>query len=192
MAEPAIEPITFTEFASLKSDRRYELVDGSLEELVAPTPLHGFSGGRIFAVFDAYLEEREPEAFWGVELDIPTIPYHGRRPDFVYYSTADAEKGIDLDADAVTGVPTLVAEVISADDERRDLVVKRREYALAGIPHYWILDPRQRTVLTLRLNGKVYEVVGQFSRGDVLRSELFPGLEVPVARLFRGGGPRSK
>ena len=44
-------------------------------------------------------------------------------------------------------------EVVSSGDEdrRRDLKTKRDEYALAGIPEYWIVDPEldQITVLTL-------------------------------------------
>ena len=35
----------------------------------------------------------------------------------------------------------LVIEVVSPDDPDLDLVVKRQEYAQAGIPEYWIVDP---------------------------------------------------
>jgi Uma2 family endonuclease len=119
-----------------------------------------------------------------VELDIPTIPAFGRRPDFAYYSTADAAR-IDLDANLVLGVPTLVVEVLSEDDEERDTVTKRTEYALAGIQHYWILDPQQRTALTLALRGSAYEVAAEFCEEDVLTSALFPGIEIPLKRLFR-------
>lgn len=131
-----------------------------------------------------YLDEHEPEAYWGVELDIPTIPFFGRRPDFAYYSTADAAR-IDLDQNRVLGVPTLVIEVLSEDDEERDTVTKRDEYARAGIAHYWIADPRRRTVLTLVLRDDAYEVAGDFSGDAALTSVLFPGLTIPLSRLFR-------
>jgi Uma2 family endonuclease len=117
-------------------------------------------------------------------LDIPTIPFFGRRPDFAYYSTADAAR-IDLAANRVLGVPTLVVEVVSEDDEERDLVTKRDEYARAGIRHYWILDPQRRTALTLVLHGIAYAVAGEFSGDEVLTSALFPGLALPLTRLFR-------
>ena len=41
------------------------------------------------------------------------------------------------------------------------------------------------TALTLALRGSEYEVAGEFSGADVLTSALFPGLEIPLRRLFR-------
>ena len=184
MTQPATQRLTFEQFQERGLDGRYELVDGELEELVPPRPFHSWTGTRISSELDRYFEANEPDAFWGVELDIPTIPFFGRRPDFAYYSRADATR-IDLAANRVLGVPTLVVEVVSEDDEERDTVTKREEYARAGIPHYWIVDPQRRTVLTLVRRGTAYEVAGEFSGDEVLTSALFPGLALPLARLFR-------
>jgi Uma2 family endonuclease len=184
MAQPVTKRLTFEEFQEMNLDGHYELVDGQLEELVPPRPFHSWTGGRLPLELGRYLDIHEPDAFWGVELDIPTIPFFGRRPDFAYYSTADAAR-IDLAANRVLGVPTLVVEVVSEDDEERDTVTKRAEYARAGIQHYWIVDPQRRTVLTLVLRGAAYEVASEFSGDEVMTSALFPGLTVPLARLFR-------
>jgi hypothetical protein len=46
-----------------------------------------------------------------VALDIPKVPFFGRRPDVAFYATADAAR-IDLTANRVLGVPTLVVEVV--------------------------------------------------------------------------------
>lgn len=64
-------------------------------------------------------------------------------------------------------------------------VIKRREYAAARIPHYWIIDPESRSALTLVLKEDHYEEAGRFGEADALTSELFPGLEIPMRRLFR-------
>jgi len=184
MALPTTKRLTFEQFQELDPDGRYELVNGELEELVPPRPFHSWTETRVSSELDRYLETNEPEAFWGVALDIPTIPFFGRRSDFAYYSTVDAAR-IDLAANRVLGVPTLVVEVVSEEDEARDTVTKREEYARAGIQHYWIVDPQRRTVLTLVLRDTAYEVAGEFSGDEVLTSPLFPGLTVPLARLFR-------
>ena len=40
--------------------------------------------------------------------------------------------------------PDWICEVLSASTDRRDRTVKSRIYAEAGIPHFWIIDPRQQ------------------------------------------------
>lgn len=185
MVQTADKRLTFDEFAVLNGDGRFELVKGRLDELVGGGLRHSWTLGRIAVCLDPYLSRHDPQGFWALRLDLPTIPSYGRRPDFAYYSASDAALGLDLERNRVTGVPTLVIEVISPDDETRDTVTKRLEYAAAGIAHYWILDPDVRTALTLALRRGRFEANGQFSFADTLTSELFPGLEIPLSRLFR-------
>jgi Uma2 family endonuclease len=185
MSQTVEKRLTFEEFTALAGEGRYELVNGRLEELVSPRPRHSWTGIRIGIELGPYLDEHDPGCFYGVELDIPTIPYFGRRPDFVYFAASAVASNLDPEEDRVTGIPTLVIEILSEGDEGRDLVTKRREYAEAGIEHYWILDPQRKTALLLALAGTVYEVIAQFADADSLTSDLFPGLQVPLSRLFR-------
>ena len=47
----------------------------------------------------------------------------------------------------------LVVEVLSPDNAGDDLVMKRHQYGKAGIPHYWIVDQKARTLTVLRHDG---------------------------------------
>ena len=47
MALPTIKRLTFVEFQEMGLDGRYELVDGELERLAPPRPLHSWAVGRI-------------------------------------------------------------------------------------------------------------------------------------------------
>ena len=47
----------------------------------------------------------------------------------------------------------LVVEVVSPDDPSRDTQDKRLDYAEAGIPEYWIVNPLDETVTVLVLWG---------------------------------------
>ena len=76
----------------------------------------------------------------------------------------------------------LVMEVVSggAEDRRRDLVTKREEYAQAGIPEYWIVDPAEARITVLRLVEKRYVVHGEFLEGMTAASRILPGFQVDV------------
>lgn len=54
----------------------------------------------------------------------------------------------------------LVVEVVSEDDPERDTKVKRADYASAGIPEYWIVNPLDNTITVLVLEGTASSAVG--------------------------------
>ena len=78
----------------------------------------------------------------------------------------------------------LVLEVVSPDRPERDLVEKRGDYAEAGVPEYWIVDPRISTVTVLALKAGSYVEHWVFSRSEVATSATFPDFQADVAEVF--------
>jgi Uma2 family endonuclease len=76
-------------------------------------------------------------------------------------------------------------QVISPDDPKRDLEDKRDDYAAAGIPEYWIIDPEQRRVLVLSLEKGHYAERGVYGVGRKATSGLLKGFSVDVSKLFK-------
>ncbi|MBV8933708.1 MAG: Uma2 family endonuclease [Kutzneria sp.] len=67
-------------------------------------------------------------------------PGQVRRPDLVVvdvsaYERSDTEGKLLRASDVL-----IIAEIVSSGSVRMGHVIKRREYADAGIPHYWIID----------------------------------------------------
>jgi Uma2 family endonuclease len=78
----------------------------------------------------------------------------------------------------------LVLEIVSKDHPERDLIEKRDEYALAGIPEYWIVNPLTETISVFSLKGKKYRRVGEFTRGEKATSRLLSDFSVDVGNVF--------
>lgn len=76
----------------------------------------------------------------------------------------------------------LVVEVLSPSNRTTDLVTKRATYALAGIAHYWLVDPDVPSLTALRLRGDGYEQVASVT-GEQLHTvaEPFTVTVVPAA-----------
>ena len=85
------------------------------------------------------------------------------------------------------GVPELVVEIASPGTRRRDDGIKRHLYERAGVTEYWIVDPDVDRVRVYRRDGDRFGRAIELSRehGDQLSTPLLPGLEMPLARLFR-------
>ena len=156
-----------------------EFTDGYIEVLPMPTDHHQAILAYLFELFLAYLRPRGGKVLFS-PLRVRIRPRKFREPDLVLLLDAkDARRqnrywqGADL-----------ALEVVSADKPERDLVEKRGDYAEAGIPEYWIVNPETETITVLRLEDTAYAEYGVFGRGAEATSALMPGFTVSVDAVF--------
>ena len=169
------------DYLALKTNRLVEFVEGRIEVLPMPTLTHQ----RIVMMFIkwllAYLAEHPVGELFPAPVRLRVAPGRYREPDLVLVldrHSAWKQDAFLLGAD-------WVLEVVSPDDPSRDYVVKRQEYALAGISEYWIADPERERVLVLSLQGEEYQEVGAFEPGQKAVSTLLDGFWVDVAEIFQ-------
>ena len=159
--------------------RLVEFTDGYLEMLPMPTRGHQRILAFLYSAFQAFLNTAGGEVLFApLRLRIRAGKY--REPDLLAMRDArDARSGERF----WTGAD-VVAEVVSADDPQRDFVDKRRDYAEAGIPEYWIVDPRTETITVLELVQGEYMERGVHGRGERAMSPAIPGLGVDADGVF--------
>jgi Uma2 family endonuclease len=160
--------------------RLVELTDGHIEVLPRPTDEHQRIVLCLYRALYAFLAARGLGIVLvaPLRLRLPTGRY--REPDLLLLlSASDARRSNRF----WTGAD-LVLEVVSPDDPHRDLVRKRREYAWAGIPEYWIVNPTTEQIIVLRLEGTAYVEHGVFTRGTQTTSALLEGFTVAVAAVL--------
>lgn len=160
-----------------------ELSDGEL--IMPPLPGEDHQYGSIELVF--WLKQHVDEHNLGIVryAPLPVRLWEGkiREPDVLFIS----KDHLDRVGKQAYGPPDWVAEIISPGTRRTDEVEKLAEYAQAGIPEYWLLDPENRTIRVYRLGeGSAYRLAATYGMGDVAKSETISGFEIRVAALFRG------
>ncbi len=160
---------------------RIELVDGFIEVLPVPTDRHQ----AILTFLLLGLLEYAKRAGGKVRpagLRVRLSAGHFREPDLVFLT----KERLHLRGEAYWRGADLAVEIVSGgpEDRVRDLVVKRRAYAEAGVPEYWIVDPEAETVTVLRLDGDAYAEHGVFARGATATSARYAGLSVDVDAVF--------
>ncbi len=167
------------EYLALNTSRLVEFSHGRLEVLPMPTDKHQAIVAFLFTAFLGVIQQIGG-AIRFAPLRLRLWPGKFREPDIMILRRADDPRRQEL---YWTGAD-LVVEVINEDDPERDLVTKRREYAEAGIPEYWLVDPRDETIAVLRLEGTSYMLHGQFGAGDSATSATLPALRVSVSEVF--------
>ena len=163
------------------SKRLIEYANGEIEVLPMPTATHQWI---VFFLGRRFFDALAPHG--GIALLAPLRLRLGERqfrePDLL----ALLDRHDPRYGDRYWHGADLVLEVVSPDDPGRDLVTKRREYAEAGIPEYWIVNPLDRTVTVLALPSGIdtYSEHGVFRAGGTATSPLLPGFVVVVEEIF--------
>lgn len=166
------------DYLALETNRLVEFSNGRIEVLPMPTMLHQLIVIYLHEVLKAYVVARKAGTVLLATFRIRLGPSLFREPDVMFMLKEHVER---MGNEFWNGAD-LVMEVVSGgkEDRRRDLVVKRREYAKARIPEYWIVDPLKETITVLRLSGARYVVHGVFAKGQVATSQLLTGFQVDV------------
>jgi Uma2 family endonuclease len=135
----------------------------------------------LFRPLDARVMARGIGEVFFAPLPIRLWPGKMREPDLLYLST----DRLPLEGEPPNGAD-LAIEVVSEGkrNRERDLETKRREYAQAKIAEYWIVDPEEKRITVLGLDGSEYRVHGVFSPGTQAASVVLPGFTVDVAAVF--------
>jgi Uma2 family endonuclease len=165
-----------------RGNRLVEFSHGHIEVLPMPTTTHQLIVLALYELLKAFVAARGVGLVLVAPLRVRLWPGKFREPDVLLMLADHAERA----GEEFWEGADLVMEVVSDDDRRRDLEVKRFEYARAGIPEYWIVDPRDRRITVLTRRDGTYAVHGEFGPGDTATSALLPGFAVPVGEAFAG------
>ena len=161
-----------------RSNRLAEFTDGHIEVLPTPTMAHQRIVRYLIGLLMSLAGNRGEVLFAPLRVRLRSGKF--REPDVVFMLAEHAQRVGNEFWDGAD----LVMEVVSEDDPGRDLQTKREEYAEAGIPEYWIVDPQTKTVAVLKLESGKYVTHSEGHDGDTVRSSLLDGFAADVAAIF--------
>ena len=196
------KPLSFDEFlAHYGGDNRYELIDGEVFDL-EPTGPHE----EVAAFITAKL---------CVQIDATALPWFvlqrgllrpsnigmtGFRPDVAVVDRDALTKELLWSEQSILTLGSsirLVAEVVSSNWQN-DYARKVEDYAVLGIPEYWIADyaglggtrylgkPKQSTLSICTLVNGEYEIQ-QFRGNQAIVSLTLPNLKLTAEQVLRAG-----
>ena len=162
-----------------RTARLLELADGRIEVLPMPTDEHQDLLQTLFLALLAYTQTHGGKVhFAPLRLRIRAGKF--REPDLLLLrDAADPRRGNRFWSGA-----DLVLEVVSPDGIERDLTDKVFDYAEAGVPEYWIVEPAAGTITVLWLDGDRYRTHGVFERGTTATAATLPGFAVSVSTVL--------
>lgn len=174
---------TYEDYLNLPDDgRRYEIIEGVLYVTNAPDYDHQFTVMEIAFQLKLFTTQNK----LGIVLTAPFEVHLSERtrpvqPDVLFIQT---EKQPAPGAKFFEGVPDLIVEVLSPSTARTDHSIKFSVYEQAGVPEYWIVNPKTRSVEVFTLSGGEYALVNEFVGEEVIESRVLAGLAITTHTLF--------
>jgi Uma2 family endonuclease len=185
--------ITFEDFLAQYGDHpRYELADGELIDM-EPTGSHETVGGKLATQIGITINNEQFP--WFIPRTCLLRPFFdvvtARRPDIVVLDETILANEPLWEREPVITLGRsikLVVEVVSTNWET-DYARKLEEYAIMGIPEYWIVDyralggiafigkPKQPTFTVSQLVGEEYQQT-KYRLGQPIYSPLLPNLNL--------------
>lgn len=188
-AFPVVAPpeMDFEQFLTAYEGVHAELVDGTVQVMSPGNEQQSKVSGFLHAILQYWAEAHDLGEVYIPPYTVRTDARSGREPDVFFVRREHLDR---VHHTYVDGPVDLVVEITSAESRGHDRGDKFYEYERIGVPEYWLIDPERETVESYRLgaDGR-YDPMGL---GDppALRSEVLPGLWIPVAWLWRKPLPK--
>lgn len=172
---------TYEDYLALSDNgRRYEIIDGDLFMTPSPAVYHQIVLSNIEESLRAFVRQRKLGVVLIAPTDVVLSEEDVVQPDILFVS---AERKQIITEKNIGGPPDLVVEVLSDRTRSVDRKQKRQLYEKYGVREYWLVEPDERSVEILYLEGGSYRSLGVV-RSGVITSKLLNGFETHTESVF--------
>lgn len=166
-----------------------EMINGKVYFMSSTAhPIHARISGNLFTEFNVFLRGKKCQAY-GENLTVIFDNQNKVIPDLVVI--CDPQK---MTHRGYKGIPTLIVEIISPGSMRQDRSLKYKLYESYGVPEYWIVTPKEKTIEQyISVDGK-YELHETYSLPDgseesesvnqIISPNQFPDLKIDLNNIF--------
>ncbi len=161
-----------------------EIINGELIAQPRPALIHASASSTIGSIIlpPYQLGENGPGGWW--ILDEPEVHLKDQVivPDVGGWKRERLPKLAEKVYFSVA--PDWACEVLSPSTARYDRISKLKIYAENKVPYYWIVDPLNRVLEVLILDGKSYKADLIFEKDDLVKAPPFEDLEFNLGKLW--------
>ncbi len=174
------ELITMEQYENLPENIRVEVFEGQIYYMASPSQIHQTILTELLVSIRSYLKKKGdncqvfPAPF---DVKLSDHPLTLVQPDIMI--VCDKDK---LDGKRCNGSPDFVIEIISPSNPSDDYIRKLYYYKNYGVREYWIVDPRNQTILVYFFEQDSFNV-RQYSFQDKIKVNIYDDLWIDFAEL---------
>lgn len=173
---PALQPqpeiITLEQYEALPEEKRIEVFDGIIYDMVSPSQIHQTILTELLVSLRNYIRGKGgncsvfPAPF---DVKLNDKPLTIVQPDIMI--VCDKDK---LDGKRCNGAPDFIIEIVSPGNPSDDYIRKAYYYKNYGVREYWIVDPKRRMITVNYFEGDLLNI--QYSFESTIKVNIYDDL----------------
>ena len=179
------KPMTYDDYYKMeKGDKRYELIDGELYAMAAPSINHQTVLVNLIALFHAHLRGGRKCKLLPAPIDVRLNHKKGDdtvlQPDLIVVCDPSKIK----DGKSVRGAPDLVVEISSPSTRKHDLNKKLPKYREAGVAEIWLIDPETKMIMVFKPRDTEENLARIYTTDEEITPGILPDLVMDTNHIF--------
>ncbi len=179
---PKKKVLTYEDYLRLEDERRYELINGRLEEMPAPSFEHQVISRDLEFLLWEYVRKRRIGQVVDAPFDVVLSEMVVVQPDIVFISDENLK---NVKNGRLFGSPDLVVEVVSPTSYVRDRYEKFSLYERYGVKEYWIVYPELKAIEVWCLKDGKYVLHSIAAGNGEVESCVLKGFKVKVEEVMK-------
>ena len=177
---------TYADYMTWTWDKRVELINGKVYEIAMPDRQHQELSSFLHVAIGNYLARRRGKVY-SAPFDV-RIPRKSKDDkDIITVVQPDicviCDRSI-LDERGCLGAPDIVVEILSPSNNKKELRYKYEIYEEAAVKEYWVVFPKEKSLLMYTLTNGRYAASPFLYAGDTITSAVLPGFSLDLTLLF--------
>jgi Uma2 family endonuclease len=180
---------TYADYLLWRFKERVELIKGKILKMSpAPARIHQKISQNINIILYNYFVNNPCELYYApFDVRLPNKKKSTKEKDVFTVVQPDLCVICDmakLDDKGCIGAPDLVVEILSPGNSQKEMNIKFNLYEEAGVQEYWLVYPAEKSINIFMLQDGKYIGLRPYSETEILKSKLFPDLEMDLTKVF--------
>ena len=173
--------ITYADYLKIEDNNRYEIFNGELLMVPAPSTDHQEISGNIGFLIWSFVKQKGLGKVFNAPVDVVFDDDEVFQPDIIFIKS---ENQSIIGKNAIQGVPDLIVEIVSPSSAFYDTIEKKEVYGKYGVTEYWLVFPDEKVIEIFILGKEGYVEFCKSKKKGIVKSNVLEGLEIDSKDVF--------
>lgn len=173
--------ITYADYLKIDGNNRYEIFNGELLTVPAPSTDHQEISRNIGSLIWSFVKQKGIGKVFNAPVDVVFDDDEVFQPDIVFIKTGNQHI---IKKSAIKGIPDLIVEIVSPSSAFYDMVEKKEVYRKYGVKEYWLVFPDEKVIEIFILGKEGYVEFCKSKKKGMIKSNVLEGLEIDSKDVF--------